>query len=200
MILVITPEYAADQELDTVVRLLDEGLDGLHIRKYQWTAKETATYVRSIPEVYHPKLVLHAQHELIQEFDIRQIHYSERDRLQLQKIPQQEGVQFSSSVHDIHTFNELEETWRYAFLSPFFPSISKPDYGLASTISSQLAERNNNAVKLIALGGIDVTNIEYTLSTKVDGVALLGAIWESNDPMKAFRDCRDAVANTNIVR
>ncbi|PVH26761.1 thiamine phosphate synthase [Sphingobacterium corticibacter] len=200
MIILLTPEYAADQELKTVIQLLDAGLDRLHIRKYEYTAKETAAYIRSIPAHHHAKLVLHTHHELAEEFDIKRIHYSERDRLELQHMPVLQGVQLSTSVHNIDTFNELEECWDYAFLSPFYPSISKPGYGATSTIHEQLAARNNQAVKLIALGGIAATNIAKTLSLKVDGVALLGAIWESTNPIKAFDDCRDALANTNNIK
>lgn len=197
MIVLCTPEHTAKQELTTIVRLFEEGLALLHIRRYQWTGKETAAYIRNIPAAFHPQLVLHTHHELTQEFDIRRIHYSETDRLQLREMPRQEGVRFSTSVHDIDTFNQLEEFWDYAFLSPFYPSISKPGYGTSSSILQQLLQRNNTAVKLIALGGIDASNIAQTLSSHVDGIALLGAIWESNDPIKTFRACRAAVVNTN---
>ncbi|WP_166333234.1 thiamine phosphate synthase [Sphingobacterium chungjuense] len=200
MIILLTPEYDADQELNTVIQLLDAGLDRLHIRKYEYTEKETADYIRSIPAHHHAKLVLHAHYELAEEFEIKHIHYSERDRLELQHMPAWQGVQFSTSVHDIDTFNQLEEYWDYAFLSPFYPSISKPGYGTISTIHEQLAARRNLVVKLIALGGIDATNLVQTLSAKADGVALLGVIWESKNPIKAFQDCRDALANTNNIK
>jgi thiamine-phosphate pyrophosphorylase len=69
----------------------------------------------------------------------------------------------STSVHDITTFNALGKEWEYAFISPFFPSISKKGYGEDSTVIEEMKDRNNKDVKLIALGGIHPENINRFL-------------------------------------
>jgi len=54
----------------------------------------------------------------------------------------------------------------------------------------EIKHRNNANVKLMALGGIHENNILKVLKSEVDGVALLGAIWESEEPLKIFKKCR----------
>src|SRR5690606_892723 len=94
------------------------------------------------------------------------------------------------SVHDIKTFNELDVEWEYAFISPVFPSISKKGYGENSMVLTDIKKRNNSNIKLIALGGINENNIQKLSYQNIDGVALSGAIWESNEPINVFRKCR----------
>ena len=46
---------------------------------------------------------------------------------------------------------------------------------------------------MIALGGIDLENIEKTLENGFDNVALLGSIWNSENPLKQFKLCQKIV-------
>ncbi|MFD2742273.1 MULTISPECIES: thiamine phosphate synthase [Sphingobacterium] len=199
MMIVLTPEYAADQEIETVIRLLDAGLDLLHIRKYDYSIEQTATYIRRIPSYYHGKLVLHEHHELASTFDLKHLHMSETMRQEWSAKPLPQGIQFSTSTHDISSFNQLDNRWHYAFLSPFYPSISKPGYGSSSNMLQQTSKRTNQSVRLIALGGMNTTNIAATLSADVDGIALLGAIWESDNPIQTFEDCCTAASTTPLL-
>ena len=96
-------------------------------------------------------------------------------------------------VDDWESFNELNESWEYAFISPVFQSISKKGYGENSNILNDIKRRNNSKVKLIALGGINENNIQEVFDSEVDGVALLGAIWENDEPLNVFKTCRQNV-------
>ena len=95
----------------------------------------------------------------------------------------------STSVHDIETFNQLNKEWEYAFISPVFPSISKKGYGENSNILNDIKKRDNSNVKLIVLGVINENNIHHVFDNNIDGVAFLGAIWESDEPLNVFRKC-----------
>ncbi|MDR4953063.1 thiamine phosphate synthase [Chryseobacterium sp. ES2] len=193
MIIVITPELIVPNETDTIHQMFQEGLDLLHIRKPWISRNEMIEFITQIDETFYTQLVLHTHYDLGKEFNISRFHFREVDRKEeVYKSFAKENT-ISTSVHDIKTYNTLEKEWEYAFISPFFPSISKKGYGLNSTIKHEMAQRNNPDVKLIALGGIDQNNIHEVFESEADGAALLGAIWESEEPLKVFKKCRNVL-------
>ena len=192
MIIVITPEKMVGNETEIINELFQDGLDLLHIRKPFINSEEMMDFIQEINSKFHHQLVLHNHYDLSGNFDIARFHFREIDRENnLYKAFPDKTI--STSVHDIESFNELNEDWEYSFISPVFPSISKKGYGENSTILNDIKNRNNHNVKLIALGGINEKNINKALESEVDGVALLGAIWESNEPINVFNKCRQNV-------
>lgn len=192
MIIVITPEEFVQNEAEIINELFLEGLDFLHIRKPFVNSEEITDFIQKINPEFHHQLVLHSHHHLAEDFNISRFHFREIDRENgLHQSFKDEII--STSVHDIQTFNELNEDWEYAFISPVFPSISKKGYGENSTILKSIKNRNNSNVKLVALGGINDKNINEVFESQVDGVALLGSIWESEEPLNVFRKCRQNV-------
>jgi thiamine-phosphate pyrophosphorylase len=75
-------------------------------------------------------------------------------------------------------------------LSPIYQSISKPDYKSDLDVPKAVAERTNFKTKLVALGGIATQNIDRTYKSGFDGVALLGSIWNTNQPIQNFKLCQ----------
>ncbi|WP_288442735.1 thiamine phosphate synthase [uncultured Chryseobacterium sp.] len=193
MILVITPELIVPNETDFINQMFQEGLDLLHIRKPWISRNEMIEFITQIDESFYTQLVLHTYYDLGKEFTISRFHFREIDRQEeMYKSFAKENT-ISTSVHDIKTYNTLEKEWEYTFISPFFPSISKKGYGLNSTIKEEIKHRNNPDVKLIALGGIHQDNIHEVFDSDADGAALLGAIWESEEPLKVFKKCRNVL-------
>ena len=192
MIVVITPEELVQNETEIINALFQEGLDLLHIRKPFVSSEEMKDFIQKINPEFHHQLVLHSHYDLAERFNISKFHFREIDR-QNDLFKSFTDQRISTSVHDIETFNELSEDWEYAFISPVFPGISKKGYGENSNILNEIKKRNNSNVKLVALGGIHENNISEVFNSRVDGVALLGAIWESNEPLDIFRKCRKSV-------
>ena len=193
MILVITPETIVPNESGIINQMFHDGLDLLHIRKPWTNPQEMTEFIDSIDPSFYAQLVLHNHYELGKNYGISRLHFREEDRKVRRYKPFMNGNTISTSVHEITTYNALEKEWEYAFISPFFPSISKKGYGIDSTVIESLKQRNNPDVKLIALGGIDSHRIKEGLDLGVNGVALLGSIWESDEPIHVFRKCRDKV-------
>lgn len=190
MILVITPEMTIPNETDLINQMFQEGLDLLHIRKPRITQKEMAEFIRKIDSSLYSQLVLHNHYGLGKDYGISRFHFREQDRKEEKYKPFAGENMISTSVHDITTYNTLGKEWEYAFISPFFPSISKKGYGESSTVLEDVKKRSNQDVKLIALGGIDPENIQKAFEAGADGAALLGSVWESKEPLDAFRKCR----------
>lgn len=192
MIVIITPEECVQRETEIINELFQEGLNLLHLRKPFIRQEEMEEFIQKIDPQFHHQLVLHGHYDLAGDFGISGFHFREADRRNNVHKAFADKV-ISTSVHDIETFNELDDEWEYAFFSPVFPSISKKGYGIDSTVLNDIKNRNNPKVKLIGLGGINENNIHEVLNSKADGVALLGAIWESEEPIKIFRKCRQSV-------
>lgn len=190
MILVITPETIIPDESKTINQMFHEGLDLLHIRKPWISREKMEDFINNIDKSFYPQLVLHSHYDLGEDYGISRFHFREEDRKAGKYKPFMNRNLISTSVHEMITYNALDKEWEYAFISPFFPSISKKGYGTDSTVMESLKERNNPEVKLIALGGVDSERIRQVFDLGVDGVALLGAIWESDEPLHAFIKCR----------
>ncbi|KPE51377.1 thiamine phosphate synthase [Chryseobacterium indologenes] len=190
MIIVITPELTVPDETDMVSQLFRKGLDLLHIRKPFISRNEMTDFLDGIDAAFYSQMVLHSHYELADEYNISRFHFREEMRLNGEyKAYIGKGI-LSTSVHDIETYNTLDKDWEYAFISPVFPSISKKGYGENTKVIHEISCRNNPDLKLVALGGINEKNIKEVLDYGVDGVALLGGIWESDDPVQAFEKCR----------
>ncbi|MBO6186361.1 MAG: thiamine phosphate synthase [Chryseobacterium sp.] len=192
MIIIITPEELVQNETEIINELFQEGLDLLHIRKPFINQNEMKNFIQKIDSKFHSQVVLHSHYDLAENFNISRFHFREIDRKNgLSQSFTNKTI--STSIHDIETFNQLNEEWEYAFISPVFPSISKKGYGENSNILNDIKKRDNQNVKLVALGGIDENNIHQVFDNKADGVALLGAIWESDKVLNVFRKCRQNI-------
>jgi thiamine-phosphate pyrophosphorylase len=69
----------------------------------------------------------------------------------------------------------------YATLSPIFPSASKPGYGPALGIERLAAAVVGARLPVIALGGIDATNIGQCIHVGAAGVAVMGGVMAAAD-------------------
>ncbi|MDQ1097984.1 MULTISPECIES: thiamine phosphate synthase [Chryseobacterium] len=189
MILVITPENQVQNEILVINQLFREKLDLLHVRKPGMNVEAMRKYISQINPDYHSQIVLHSHYSLAEEFGIYRLHFREADRNNVPDHFFDEYV-LSTSVHTIDCFNELAARWEYAFISPVFPSISKKGYGTDSEILESIQYRKNDRSGLIALGGISQHNIDAVFTEDVDGAALLGAVWQSEEPIQVYTACR----------
>jgi thiamine-phosphate pyrophosphorylase len=189
MIVVISPEQNLPNETLWVNRLFEEGLERFHVRKSSIDDSSVIDYLKQIDSAYYSKLVLHDKPHVAADFGLTQFHYSQKQRNGIMSKSKDNSF-LSTSVHGIDEFNTLGDFWDYAFLSPVFPSISKTGYGVDSSVSKQLKFRTNYNTKLIGLGGITPQNMHEVLAEGADGVALLGAIWQSQNPLETFKLCK----------
>jgi len=183
MIITFSPEQSVEQETLIVNQLLEKGIDLFHIRKYGLSDDAMLDYINAIDAPYRNRLVLHSHFHLAKENGIGRLHFNEMYRAKKEELKYADAFVLSTSVHSIEVFNGLGKTWAYAFLSPIFSSISKPGYGAGNSVFDSLQCRNNVNVSLIGLGGIDRQNYKKVLDAGADGIALLGGIWKSGNPI-----------------
>ena len=194
MLIVISDSDFKPDEAGIVNELFHAGLDLFHIRKYGTNEESLWELISQVHPENHSKLVLHHNHEWGKEIGLNRFHYSETDRKKWEeenRIGVNNELVYSTSVHNLKDYNELPPHFSYAFLSPVFDSISKEGY---KAVKFDLSKRQNEKTKLIGLGGIQADNVQQVFEMGFDGAALLGAIWNSDDPVNIFCVCSDAIS------
>jgi thiamine-phosphate pyrophosphorylase len=199
--IVITNPIPIANEIDTIHSLFESGLELLHVRKPDFSAAEMRSFLSEIKSDLKEQLVLNSHHHLASAFDINRLHFSESERKKTVLLfgkssfetYKTKGFHLSTSVHNIEDFNALDNTFEYAFLSPIFPSISKENYSSKTDLFETIKNRTNYTTKLIALGGIESKKIKQTLENGFDSIALLGTIWNQNNPIENFKSCQKIV-------
>lgn len=190
MIVISSSDFQKNESL-YINQLFEAGLEILHLRKPESSAEDLEKLIASIDAKYHSRIVLHQQLGLSQKFNINRIHFNEKTRerkAEILKVLNSKNLILSTSVHSIEDFNSLCSSFKYAFLSPIYKSISKPNYKSKLDLLESVKSRINFETKLIALGGIDSSNYQRTLKSGFDEVAVLGTIWTKGDPIENFKN------------
>jgi thiamine-phosphate pyrophosphorylase len=179
---VILISYPGDveNEMQLITALFDNGLERFHIRKPGFDYQMMKKVIIDIPRVHHDKLIVHSHFDLLKEFELKGIHFTDRNK-SLIKDYDKVDVQKSVSTHTIEELKcFLNTEMDYAFISPVFNSISKNNYQSTLSLDEMqvFLSENNCTTSVIALGGVELNNIGVIKQTGFDGFALLGAIWE----------------------
>ena len=179
MIIVITSEKQIENEANILNQLFKAGLECLHFRKPNWTKAEHIKLLNQIDKQYHNRIVVHHFHDLINEFNLKGIHFTEQKRKDHIDNPGQYfkglnmyGKTISSSFHEIEDLVNCDFEFDYHFLSPVFSSISKKSY------KGRGFDVNGIDKIIIGLGGVTKENAAEFKKLGYDGVAVLGSIWQ----------------------
>lgn len=199
MLLVISNPTPVANEAALINELFDEGLPVLHLRKPGSSLKEMALLLHDINPLHYPKIALHQHHSIADNFGISRLHYTEtaRKTVSQETLSEQRAEHVvSTSVHSLADYQGLTEYFDYAFLSPVFNSISKPGHQ-AQSFAFRKSDKKLYT-KLIALGGIDESNCSKAYEMGYDGIALLGAVWNTEDSLRAFKSIQDKCRTTDL--
>ncbi|MGF7039241.1 thiamine phosphate synthase [Mucilaginibacter lappiensis] len=182
-LIVISHPDAIANEARLINQLFENGLTRFHLRKPGYDAGQTAGLLREIDEQYHHYIALHQHHIMTQDFGIKRLHYTEQHRVNTDPekldLIHQQGYILSTSVHDLATLYTLK-CFDNAFLGPVFNSISKPGYQAKWSDSFSL-DKQGIQLNVIALGGIDLSNLSKIKVMNFDGAAVLGTVWNNPD-------------------
>jgi len=195
-LILISNPFNLNNEHLLLSSLFENGLEYFHLRKPDHSYEELKGYLERIPQQYHNKIVLHSHHQLANEYNVKGIHFTQKiPYTKNEELNNRSGLQKSISCHTIDELKNLDQVFDYAFISPVFESISKPGY----TASFQLSElkeyliNKTKKVELIALGGVKEETIPKAVDMGFDGVAVLGAMWESINPIEVFKKLNNRV-------
>jgi thiamine-phosphate pyrophosphorylase len=191
MVILISSENNFTGELDLVNDLFKAGMQVFHLRKPGLNTQELKEYLNGIRPIFLKKVVIHQCYELLTEFSLKGIHIKDSiDSLNSARVLRKlkldsNSWSWSRSFHEIDSLINCGDDYDYCFLSPVFSSISKPDY------KGRYFKVHGISKKIIALGGVNSSNISLVRNMGYDGIALLGAVWNSVDPINEFNKMKN---------
>ncbi|WP_428742953.1 thiamine phosphate synthase [Tenacibaculum sp.] len=188
MIVLIAPEKDIPNEIEILQQLFKEGLDYYHFRKPDKNYEEHVVYLSQIDEKYHNRIVTHYFHELINEFNLKGIHFQEQKRIDALENGSEYfiglnmiGKTMSSSFHESSALANCDIEFDYHLLSPVFSSISKKGY------EGRVFDVNHIDKTIIGMGGINTDTIQKTLELGFQGIGVLGGVWNTENPVESYK-------------
>lgn len=166
--------------------MFQAGLEIFHLRKPQWSIEQVEEFLDRLNNEYHDRIVLHDNYQLAEKYKVRGVHLNRRNKAIWDTVLDK-GLHLSGSCHHLHELEQFTGIHLdYAFFSPVFPSISKDDYNPNYNLG-QIAEIvKDTTLPLIALGGIQLSNLDEVREMGFAGVAVLGSVWRSTDPLDMY--------------
>ena len=182
-------------EIYIVIKMLESGLQTLHIKKSDFSRKQLSTYINQIPEKFHDRLVIHSHYSLLFKYNLKGIHLSRDIRRKtnyrnflvflVRRIKRQKII--SCSCHSIEKLIDLPEFYSYVLLSPMFKNGEiNSDFNI-STLENVIPQLDFN---VYASSGISLSNLEIIQNIGFKGVATMGSIWfnDEKQPIAHFKD------------
>ena len=201
-LIVISNPIAIKNEASLINNLCDEGLTLFHLRKPDSSEEEIKLLMQHINSKHYSKIVFHQQHQLAKAFGVTRLHFTEMNRKNQSENNlsdlKNNFTHLSTSIHSYKDYKTLSSQFDYTFLGPVFDSISKKNYK-ALDIKKDLQNNEKQLTKLIALGGITKNNINEPFTWGFDGAAVLGSIWENENPIKEFIQINNACKHCEIT-
>lgn len=195
MLILITPENDVTNETDLINSFFDAGLEILHVRKPNKNYAQHMAYLSAIDEAYHNKIVLHYEHDLVEDFMLKGVHVQEQPRVDFGEDFGLYVARFTTQGYDVSTsFHNTSEIVLYKdvpliynLLSPVFTAISKPG------MEGKAFDVSNISVPIIGMGGIQSNNIHLVKELGYSGVGVLGGVWNAENPLEACKSLIDTV-------
>lgn len=178
LIIITRPDFFLG-EAAFITGLFRNGLATLHLRKPQSPPQEILQLLTEIPSEFYPRIVLHDNFSMTNDFPLKGVHLNGRNPLP----PVNYKGHISRSCHSLEEVKLYKKTCNYVFLSPICDSISKEGYQ-ASFTEKELKEAADRGIidkKVIALGGINAAHLPQLKQWHFGGAAFLGDVWQHTD-------------------
>lgn len=194
LIAITSPSFLEGEDV-FIPRLIDWGVDLVHLRKPDGTVEACERLLKNIPSTYYNRIVVHDFFELQADYGLRGIHLNRRNP----NPPDGFSGSLSRSCHSWEEVKQAQEVCDYVFISPIFDSLSKQGY--RSAFSPEELERAAQEglihEKVVALGGVCAGNLPQVGRYGFGGAALLGDLWSraGDDNWEAYVRYLVALAN-----
>ncbi|MFN6037186.1 MAG: thiamine phosphate synthase [Bacteroidota bacterium] len=191
-VLISLPDsFSGEAELINQMFALGEFI--FHLRKKESSSHQIKKILFKINPEFYDRIIIHQHYELLEKFNLGGVHLPEAERIQKTEL-KSNGIRIvSTSIHDLNQYEGNKSDFEYVFFSPVFKSISKENYSPKldiETIKNKIHVMSPN--NLIALAGVTKDNFQYALDAGFNGVALLGAVWNSKNPVGYFSEFLNA--------
>ena len=183
-------------EIYIVIKLFENGLKTLHLKKPKFSKNRYKNYINQIPKKYHNRIIIHSYFSLMYKFNLKGINISSNtkpsklfflfyDFFKKRKI----------KIFTIHSLNQLKELnkkkYDYILAGPLFKSNNDE-----SIINDKFNENQIKEIifsypkQIVFYGGINAENINSLNNNHLFGLLFLGVIWynPNKQPIDVFLD------------
>jgi thiamine-phosphate pyrophosphorylase len=187
-IVVISPESADPREVPAMEGFFAAGLERYHVRKPSWTEPELEGWLRSLPVAWRARIVVHQHHALAAVLGLAGRH---------EKGDSQRAEGASRSCHELASLRRYLTSFGQVMFGPVFASLTKAGYGPApdfpwSELRAILKGRDERSARVLAIGGVTAGRLGRCAELGFDGAAVMGAVWNEPDPVRAFAGILEA--------
>lgn len=176
--IVTTPERVYEEDR-IIADLLQAGVSHILLRKPSWQTADYFAFLDNMHPEWLPRFIVRDQPAVCSRFPVGGLHLSAQVRENTGICDLQRFPLCSTGIHDTADIATMPPPFTVLLLSPVFDSISKAGY--QSRFAQPLPDKHGKQV--LALGGVNASNISRLKAWHFDGAALLGAIWQQ--PQKA---------------
>lgn len=180
----VTPPYHYENEAKAISDALSGRFCRVHIRKPDSQRDEMVKLLNAIPLQLRQRISLHDHHDLAQEFGIGGIHLNSRNPIPPLGWDGIVSVSTHSPQEALQLLSDKTTAPDYVFLSPVFPSFSKPGYEPHYSFQEMAKVAGP---KMYALGGVDSSRLKMLEEAGFGGAAMLTEAWRVPIDMDAFR-------------
>ncbi len=181
-------------DVKTVRRLLDAGLNRLHVQyRRDWREADYIKFLEALPPEFWPRIVLEEHPDLVVERKLGGLQIRPTDR-----APRHwpKAAKLSAKCHSYDELCRADKKCEYVFLTPMFESISKKDHRPRRTSLEHqvIVERwkADGGCPVFALGGVTAKHVDQVRAMGFDGLAFIGAVWKHENPVRAFLEIERA--------
>lgn len=205
-LIVVTSSYDVENEIGLVESMFRQGLDTLHLRKPTYTTKDYESYLDRLNPKYRKRIIIHSRHHLSKTYKLLGINVGRNHRrtkiktywkIMKLKIAYTKKIKVSGEFDSLSEFKKTSYKYDYIIFSPVFSSISKIGKKGRFNLNKlkKFLKEDKKGMEFYAAGGIDKGRIEKCKELGFDGVAIMGGIWENEDPVEEFIKCKEYCNN-----
>ena len=197
-LIVVSSAYDIENEIGLIELMFRKGMYKFHLRKPNYTTKDYETFLDRLHPKFRKHIIIHSRHNMAFRYKLKGINLGrnhKRTKLKTfwkvfkMKLINKKLI-VTSEFDSLTQFNASRYPYDYVMLSPVYDSISKK--GKRSKFNhSRLkkAFKTKKNYEVYAGGGITASRIPHCQELGFDGVAVMGSIWESEDPIASFEEC-----------
>ncbi len=186
--ILITQSVTSANEIALIKSFFDAGLQTLHVRKPELDKNALLEFLQEFNTEHLRKIVIHQHYDLAPTMILKGLHFTERvsaaERKRLSAMARQTGLSLSSACHSVDQLKDL--TVDYTLLSPIFGSISKKGLEPLKRSEDFTDQLKAASSEVYAMGGVELEHVKIADELGFSGVACLGSVWESKEPLNSL--------------
>lgn len=196
--------YPIVDSVDWVSKLLPLGVKTIQLRIKNKPDKDLAAEIQqsiAIANTYQARLFINDYWQMAIRYGAYGVHLGQEDlnSANIEKI-HQAGLRLGISTYD---YDEIARAYAlspsYIACGPIFATFSKDIASAPQGIDQLKRWRRLLSCPLVAIGGITLARVPAILATNVDGIAMISAITQADDPIATTQQLLEMV-NHHISR